>query len=98
MTVRLFCQDFFEIAPDWQKDSAINGVKFHLANPNAAPSHQHESWLKQKQEEGWTYGQIKDPIKKEHPCFVPYDQLPVEQQLKDHLFISIVNIFRNEIN
>jgi hypothetical protein len=33
---------------------------------------------------------VKDPEKKEHPCFVPYESLPAEQQAKDHLFKGIV--------
>ena len=84
-------QPFWEDAPEWQKQSAINGVNFHLENPNAGPNHSHDSWLKQKQEEGWTYGPVKDPEKKEHPCFVPYEDLPVEQKAKDYLFRQIVH-------
>lgn len=77
-------------APQWAKTSAINGVRFHLNNPNAGPSGSHENWLKEKEKEGWKYGKTKDPEKKEHPCFVPYDQLPKEQQAKDYIFTSIV--------
>lgn len=78
-------------APDWQKESAIKGVQFHLDNPNASPSASHDSWLKQKEQEGWKYGEVKDAEKKEHPCFVPYDQLPVEQQSKDFLFKQVIH-------
>ena len=81
-------------APDWQKESAISGVKFHLENPNASPSRSHEEWLKTKKAEGWKYGKVKDPEKKEHPCFVPYNELPLEQRIKDTLFTSIVSATR----
>lgn len=84
-------QPSWEDAPEWQKSSAINGVKFHLENPDASPSASHDSWLKQKEEEGWTFGLIKDPEKKRHPCFVPYDQLPVEQRSKDYIFRQTVH-------
>lgn len=84
-------QPFWEDAPDWQKDSAINGVKFHLDNPYASPSHSHNSWLKQKEEDGWKYGPVKNAETKEHPCFVPYDELPKEQQSKDYLFQQVVH-------
>lgn len=77
-------------APDWQRESAITGVAFHRDNPDASPSHAHESWLKEKLDAGWKYGPVKDPIKKEHPCYVQYDQLPAEQKLKDTLFIAVV--------
>lgn len=86
-----YSQPSWDDAPEWQKSSAINGVQFHLDNPNAAPSHSHESWMKQKTEEGWKYGPVKDPAKKEHPCYLPYDQLPVEQKSKDFLFKQIIH-------
>lgn len=78
-------------APEWQKGSAIAGVFFHLDNPDAPPSASHESWMKQKTEEGWKYGEVKDAEKKEHPCYVPYDQLPTEQKSKDFLFKQTVH-------
>lgn len=77
-------------APDWQRDSAVTGVKFNLANPDAPASASHDCWLEEKERDGWKYGDVKDPEKKEHPCYVPYEQLPKEQQAKDHLFKAIV--------
>ncbi len=77
-------------APQWQKDSAVSGVAAIKKDPTRSPSASHESWLKQKQDEGWKYGPVKDPEKKEHPCFVSYDQLPSEQKAKDHIFTSVV--------
>ena len=88
-------QPTWENAPDWQKESAINGVYYHLKNPNAKPSDSHESWLKEKEKDGWKYGKVKNPKTKEHPCFVPYDQLPIEQQKKDALFIAVVKALSN---
>lgn len=83
-------QPAWAAAPDWQVESAIVGVRFCMDNPDAPASANHESWLKQKEDEGWKYGPVKDADKKEHPCFVPYDQLPPEQKAKDHLFKAIV--------
>jgi len=80
-------------APDWQKESAVNGVKFHMENPDAGPAASHENWYAEKEADGWKYGEVKDPEKKEHPCFVAYDELPKEQQLKDSLFIAVVKSF-----
>lgn len=78
-------------SPKWQKQSAINGVKFHLANPDAGPSGSHENWMKEKLADGWKHGPVKDVDKKEHPCMVPYEQLPPEQKMKDAIFVAIVN-------
>jgi hypothetical protein len=81
-------------APQWQKDSAINGVTFHLEalqrGEELNPAASHENWLKEKESAGWKYGPVKDPEKKEHPCCVPYDQLPTEQKFKDEIFIRTV--------
>lgn len=79
----------WEHAPDWQRDSAIAGVKFTLENPTAGPSASHESWLAQKLADGWKYGPTKDPEFKLHPCMVPYADLPVEQRRKDALFQAV---------
>jgi len=79
-------------AAEWQQDSAINGVIFHLNNPDAKPEDSHNNWWKQKIADGWQYGPVKDAEKKEHPCMVPYNELPIDQRVKDHLFISMVKL------
>lgn len=86
-----FSQPLWDAAPDWQRQSAIDGVNFHLTNPNAGPEGSHENWLRLKQKEGWTFGPVKDPAKKEHPCFVPFAALPAPQKAKDHIFRQIVH-------
>lgn len=78
-------------APDWQRTSAMNGVRFHVANPDAGDSASHDSWVAEKVADGWVYGEIKDPEKKTHPCIVPFDQLPPAQQFKDTLFRTLVH-------
>jgi hypothetical protein len=77
-------------APQWQRHSAIAGVKFCIENPNAPPSANHDSWLAEKRRSGWVYGEVKDPEAKTHPCFVHYDELPADQKAKDHVFKAIV--------
>ncbi len=75
-------------APDWQRDSAIEGVA--AAQAGATPEQQHEAWCDSKRREGWAYGPVKDAAAKTHPCLVPYADLPPEQQVKDAVFIAIV--------
>jgi hypothetical protein len=84
----------WEESPEWQRTSAINGVIFHRNNPSAKPSASHESWLEEKRVNGWSYGPTKDPEKKQHPCFIPFDGLPLEQQAKDYLFKAVVDSVR----
>ena len=78
-------------APAWQKESAVLGVMFHVENPNAGPDASHNSWMKQKIDTGWVYGEVKDADKKEHPCIVPFEDLPMQQQFKDYLFRQVVH-------
>ena len=87
-------QRVWEYAPNWQKYSAIEGVKFHVQNPDAGDSASHDNWMKQKIEEGWVYGEVKDPEKKTHPCIMEFDKLPEVQQKKDALFRAIVHALK----
>lgn len=85
-------QPEWENAPEWQKQSARNGVLFLIDNKEAPLSASHDSWMKEKVDAGWVYGDVKDPDKKEHPCIVPYDDLPAHQKFKDLLFrLSVVS-------
>lgn len=84
-----YSQPTWESAPDWQKQSAIQGVLFHVDHPDAKPCDSHNNWLAEKQAAGWKYGPVKDAEKKEHPCMVDYDDLPFEQQTKDYLFAAV---------
>jgi len=76
-------------APEWQRTSAINGVRGVLVDGNG-PEQSHESWLREKAATGWKYGPVKDPERKEHPCFVPYSELPPAQKAKDAIFVATV--------
>ena len=74
----------------WQSSSAIAGVSFHRDNPEASPADSHKSWLRVKEAEGWEYGEVKDVEAKTHPCFLPYEELPLEHKVKDFLFSCVV--------
>ena len=88
-------QPIWDDAPEWQKQSIIAGVEMHIANPDATPEQSHESWYKQKEAEGWKYGEVKDVEKKEHPCFLPYEELPQAQKSKDYLFRATVHLMKD---
>lgn len=77
-------------APDWQKDSAIKGVKMIFDNPDTTSEQSHEGWLAEKAATGWKFGPVKNPETKEHPCFIPYGELPAPQRLKDKMFGLVV--------
>lgn len=83
-------------APDWQRESAIAGVQTYIGGPTTiTPQRVHEHWVADKEKDGWVYGAVKDPEKKEHPCMVPYSELPPEQKVKDSLFLAVIKALSN---
>ena len=51
-------------APDWQKSSARLGAIGVIDHGNG-PKDSHDSWLKQKEAEGWKYGPVNSTLR--HP-------------------------------
>ena len=93
---RAFCaslddhsQVAWEDAPEWQRASAIEGVKANALD-DLTPEQNHAAWCAHKVREGWDYGPVKDAELRKHPCLVPYDFLPSAQQTKDHLYRAVV--------
>jgi hypothetical protein len=80
----------WEDAPQWQRESSIDSVKFALAHPDAPDSAQHDSWMKLRLSQGWRYGAVKDAVAKTHPSLVPFEKLPEPERYKDRLFQAIV--------
>jgi hypothetical protein len=60
------------------RQSARQGVDWARSNPGATAEDMHEN------------GPTKDSSLKQHPCMVPYSDLPEGQKLKDVLFLAIV--------
>lgn len=83
-------QKSWDAAEPWQRESAIAGVRYALANPDAPDSAQHDAWSADKLRDGWVYGATKDAVAKTHPCLVPFEELPYQQQAKDRLFKAVV--------
>lgn len=83
-------QQPFDQAPDWQKESALQGVRGILEGRITRPEESHESWLAEKVRTGWVFGEVKDPAAKTHPCMVAYAELPPSQRAKDALFFAVV--------
>ncbi|HWK12680.1 MAG TPA: RyR domain-containing protein [Vicinamibacterales bacterium] len=79
-------------APQWQRDSAIAGVVGIESGRITGPGDSHASWMQEKIDTGWTYGDTKDPERKQHPCIVPFEMLPYEQQAKDELFFHTASL------
>jgi len=80
----------WDLAPGWQKNSAVDGAKAIFENPATTPEQSHEGWMKVKLADGWVYGETKDADAKAHPCLVEYWLLPKAQRMKDHIFGAVV--------
>lgn len=101
--VRAYCMalgDFSQLpwdsAPEWQRESIRRGV--HGVFQGNTPRQSHQSWLDEKARTGWVYGPVKDLDKKQHPCIVPYDELPLKQQQKDQIFVAVVSELQRALN
>lgn len=89
-------QQSWDDAPDWQRESARMGVDLHLMG-DFGPEASHISWMNNKLNEGWRWGEVKNPDLKLHPCLVPFHLLPKEQQAKDYIFRAIVHALRGDM-
>lgn len=95
MAIGDFSQVSWDTAPSWQTASAMTGVIGVLAGNG--PEQSHESWLAEKSATGWKYGPTKNPETKEHPCFVPYAELPEAQKAKDAIFVEVVRVIASAL-
>lgn len=43
----------------------------------------HEEWSAGRMADGWTYGEERNDALKQHPCLVPYEELPEEEKEYD---------------
>ena len=78
-------------APQWMRDSAIQGVRAMVESKATTPEQLHQKWVEYKVKEGWVWGPKKDPEKKTHPSLLPYDALLPAEKVKDYLFAAVVN-------
>jgi len=43
----------------------------------------HEVWAKERMAQGWRPGPKRDDGRKEHPCLIPYEELPESEKIYD---------------
>lgn len=94
--VRIYCARRGDLRHgDWghmteeQKMPARHGaIGIIVEDHNAERSH--EAWRAARAALGWRFGQSHNAAIKEHPCMVPWADLPFEEQAKNHLFVETV--------
>lgn len=75
-----------------ERQGLIKAISSMIINPQT-PSVSHEQWCLAREKDGWTKDVKYDYNRKTTPNLVPYDQLPLEEQFKDHLYMGLASIF-----
>ncbi|WP_414639273.1 RyR domain-containing protein [Archangium sp.] len=87
-------------APEWQKESIRDAVRFWLRMGPAAVDIErksHENWMRQRLDSGWRFGPSKDAEAKTHPCLVDYAELPESQRKKDTVVVQAFRAVSREV-
>jgi hypothetical protein len=63
--------------------SAVSLPAELLALSEILAKNTHEVWARQRLAEGWRYGEQRNEQNKEHPCLVPYEELPDSEKQYD---------------
>ncbi|HEY5486518.1 MAG TPA: RyR domain-containing protein [Candidatus Limnocylindrales bacterium] len=48
---------------------------------------EHERWLSHKLKTGWQFGDVRDDVKRLHPCIGSWEELPEDERDKDRLMV-----------
>jgi hypothetical protein len=51
-----------------------------LAVTETLARHVHDTWVLMRIADGWSFGPRRDDERREHPCLVPYDELPEREK------------------
>jgi hypothetical protein len=71
--------------PSLSEDEAVARLNAKL---EAVAEAEHEGWMRQKLEDGWSVGERNDAAKK-HPSLVPYAQLEQVEKDKDYSAVRV---------
>ena len=71
----------YEPNPIDTSDIALNPELLALAELLAKNTH--DVWARERIAQGWKYGPSRQDSTKEHPCLIPYEELPEEEKVYD---------------
>ena len=71
------------LVPDPFAASGAHGFSFTEAEVEDLAEAEHERWCDDLIEEGWQWGEQKDPDRKLHPLLVPWAEVPEAERHKD---------------
>lgn len=87
---KAFNPSWTEVGQD-VRDALIESVKVALMDKIVSAELSHLRWAAVRVEAGWSIGPRFDPHRKTDPNLVPFRELSVQEQLKDILFLAVVN-------
>lgn len=69
----------------------LRGMVNALINdPELGARDVHEHWLRERREQGWVLGGVRDPVAKTSPDLIEWDDLDVVAKVKSDLTVAIV--------
>jgi hypothetical protein len=72
-----------EYRPDPISTTAVELSSDFLKLTELLARNAHEIWAQRRLAEGWKYGPMRNDAAREHPCLVPYDDLPESEKEYD---------------
>lgn len=81
-TMREYKESLGEPLPAW--DNAAQWTVQQFMNI-------HNEWMRQKIASGWKYGPVKDAEQKTNPLLIPFNNLTVQEKIKDSLMSEVCN-------
>jgi hypothetical protein len=64
-------------------DPADPGFAFTDEEVEPLAIKEHDRWMQEKLDQGWTYGTVKDEVQRTHPSLVPWEELTEEDKDRD---------------
>ena len=74
-------QNAYTPQPIFTEDIILSDEILHLSERIA--QNVHDVWAASRVAEGWTWGEKRDEVVKQHPCLIPYDELPESEKEYD---------------
>lgn len=82
-----------ELHPDaWQRADTFRQINLLRDNPDMTAQEEHVRWLSARLEDGWQYGAVRNPDKKESPLLVPWEKLPFVNRALSESGFSVIRI------
>lgn len=72
------------------ESAAASGFQFTEQEVEDLSVTEHDRWVSERQAAGWTYGTVRDNIRKLHPAMLPWPELPEFERDKDRNAIRAI--------